>query len=112
MDGIKALLNSEKGLICVALIIGSTVLTAVGKLTVEQWQTYTTWIFGTYVVGKTVQGVAAAKYAVDPEPTMADKLVTAIAPHLAANLKPDASSSDVIAGTKSTPEPVQPKVTL
>ncbi len=60
MQALKDLLKSERGLIGLALLIGATTLTALGRMTVDQWQTYSMVIFGTYVAGKTVSGVAYA----------------------------------------------------
>ena len=57
MGALKDLVNSEKGLIGVLLIIGVTVLASLDKVTFDSWQNYTLWIFGVYVGGKTVQGV-------------------------------------------------------
>lgn len=59
LEGMKGLLASEKGLAGGLLIIGATVLTALGKMTVSDWQTYTLMVFGVYVAGKTVQGTAS-----------------------------------------------------
>jgi hypothetical protein len=60
MQALKDLLKSERGLIGLALLIGATTLTALGRMSVDQWQTYSMVIFGTYVAGKTVSGVAYA----------------------------------------------------
>jgi hypothetical protein len=59
MSVIKGFLNSEKAIASLALIIGSTVLAALDKITPQQWLDYTQIILGIYVVGKTVQGAAA-----------------------------------------------------
>jgi hypothetical protein len=56
MGAIKDLLESERGLIALALIIGGTVLCATRVMTVDQWKDFTTWVFGAYVAGKTVTG--------------------------------------------------------
>jgi hypothetical protein len=56
MGAFTALLNSEKAVIGGLLTIAATVLTALGHMTVADWTTYTQWIFGIYVVGKTLQG--------------------------------------------------------
>lgn len=58
MGALLNLWNSEKGLVGVLLLIGATVLTAIGKMTVHEWTEYTLVVFGIYVGGKTVQGVA------------------------------------------------------
>jgi hypothetical protein len=48
MDALHDLLDNEKGLVGMLLIIGATVLVALGKMTTDQWQTFATWIFGLY----------------------------------------------------------------
>lgn len=60
MSAVSAIWNSEKGLFGLALIIGCTVLTAIGKVPPDTWISYTQWIFGIYVGGKTIQGAASA----------------------------------------------------
>lgn len=55
----KNFLNSEKGVMALALLIGATVLAAMGQMSVEAWQTYSIWIFGIYTGGKSIQGAAA-----------------------------------------------------
>jgi hypothetical protein len=57
---LKNFLGSEKGILALALIIGATVLTALGKMSLAEWQEYTIWIFGIYTGGKAIQGAASA----------------------------------------------------
>ena len=57
---LKNFLGSEKGILALALIIGATVLTALGKMSLVEWQEYTIYIFGIYTAGKAIQGGAAA----------------------------------------------------
>lgn len=59
MSALTNIWHSEKGLFGVALIIGVTVLTALGHVTAEAWIDYTKWIFAFYVGGKTIQGAAS-----------------------------------------------------
>lgn len=54
---LKNLLGSEKAFAGGVLIVCATVLAAIGKMTVMEWADYSKWIFMTYVVGKTVQGI-------------------------------------------------------
>jgi hypothetical protein len=54
IDGIKALLGSEKALVGGSLVIAATVLVALGHMTVTDWETYTQGIFYGYVGGKTL----------------------------------------------------------
>jgi hypothetical protein len=59
LEGFKALLGSEKAIAGGILIICATVLVALNKMTVSDWQTYSQTVFITYVAGKTVQGAVA-----------------------------------------------------
>jgi hypothetical protein len=52
---IKNLINSEKAVTVGLLVIASTVLTALGEMSVAEWREYTTWMAGFYVAGKTIQ---------------------------------------------------------
>lgn len=49
--------KSERGLLALALIIGSVVLAALSVITADQWLDYSKWIFTAYVAGKTATGV-------------------------------------------------------
>jgi len=57
-SAIKDLFASERGLLCLVILIAATVLAAMGKFSYADWREYTTYIFGTYVVGKTATSVA------------------------------------------------------
>ena len=59
MQVIKNFMASEKGILALALIIGATVLTALGKMPLPEWQEYSIYIFGIYVGGKSIQGAAS-----------------------------------------------------
>ena len=56
VGALKNLWNSEKGLVGGMLVISATVFVFLGRMNVEQWQEFATWVFGIYVGGKTVQG--------------------------------------------------------
>jgi len=56
MTGIKDLFASERGLFGLLLVISATTLTALGQMTVTQWQDFSMWIFGIYVGGKSLTG--------------------------------------------------------
>lgn len=58
MRGLLDLTNSERGLAAGMLVIGATVLCALGKMSVDDWRTYTTGIFVIYAGGKTASSVA------------------------------------------------------
>lgn len=81
MKVLKDLLASEKAIFVIALIIGATVLTALGHMTVDQWIEYTKFMAVTYVAGKSVHGAAVAisnGRAVDHD-ALADSIVDRIA---------------------------------
>lgn len=60
LEGIKALLASEKAIAGGVLIIASLVLVILGQMTVPEWQSYSRDIFIVYVSGKTVQGAVSS----------------------------------------------------
>lgn len=67
MGAITDLWKSERGLLAVLIIVAATVLTALSKMTISDWQTFVTGIFITYAAGKTVTGaVAILKGTQDP----------------------------------------------
>ena len=78
---ITNLLNSEKGVMGLALLVGVTVLAGLGRVTSEDWLSYTQWIFGIYVGGKSIQG-AAAVFASRPAATapIASSTTTVVTP--------------------------------
>jgi hypothetical protein len=59
MGALKDLWQSERGLVAIALIAATTVLTVTGYITSTQWLEYTKWVFVTYVAAKTVTGAVA-----------------------------------------------------
>jgi len=75
MDALKKLLDNEKGIVAVLLILGATAFVLFGKMTVAEWQSFAAWIFGAYAgstalheaavaiggskLGQTVEAVAA-----------------------------------------------------
>lgn len=71
MQGVFDLLDSERGVFCVLLVLCCTVFVVVGKMTVDQWITYTQSIGAVLVASKTVTGVAetlSKKAAATPAP--------------------------------------------
>lgn len=67
MGALADLWKSERGLVMVVLIIGATVLCALGIVTVQQWLDYTKWVFVTYAAAKTVTGSIAIAAAAKPD---------------------------------------------
>jgi hypothetical protein len=59
MQVLKNFVNSEKAVATGLLVIGATVLTAAGQMTIDQWMGYTQVMAGIYVGGKALQGAAA-----------------------------------------------------
>lgn len=60
MGALVGLWNSEKGLAGGFLVIGATLLVALGHMQVDVWVDYTKWIFGIYVGGKTATAIATS----------------------------------------------------
>lgn len=82
MGAIKDLLESERGLVAIALIIASTVLFGVGNLTNDQWISFVKWVFAAYVAGKTVSGSVALVANRTSQPSETDKAVSALVPSI------------------------------
>ncbi len=59
LNVIKNLVNSEKAVALGLLVIAASVLAALGKMSIDQWISYTEWMAGFYVGGKSIQGAAA-----------------------------------------------------
>ena len=59
LSGLASLLSSKKAIAAGCLIICATVLVAIGKMTVVDWQGYTKWIFTMYAGAETAHGVTA-----------------------------------------------------
>jgi hypothetical protein len=66
-QGLKDLLASERGALCVLLVLASLVLVVLGRLTVDAWLAYTKWIATVLVASKTVTG-ALETWVAAPEP--------------------------------------------
>lgn len=58
MQGIFDLLDSERGVFCVLLVFCCTIFVVVGKMSVDQWISYTQATGAVLVASKTVTGVA------------------------------------------------------
>jgi hypothetical protein len=54
----KQLLGSEKAVAAGLLVVGVTVLCALGRITPQEWMDYTKFVLGIYVAGKTVTAAA------------------------------------------------------
>lgn len=60
MGALKDLLQSERGLVAISLMVLTTVLYGIGHLDAEQWLAHTKWIFVTYTASKTVTSTIEA----------------------------------------------------
>lgn len=69
MTALKDLFKSERGLFALAIVFASTLLCALGRMSVDAWQEMTLYVFGIYATGKTVSSVVAVtKGAAQTEP--------------------------------------------
>lgn len=59
MGAISDLLKSERAVFALALTIASTVLTALGHMTVDAWRDFNLYIYGIYATGKSLTGAVA-----------------------------------------------------
>jgi hypothetical protein len=57
MTGATDLLESERGVVCILLLLAVTILVVLGKLTGEQWLSYTQFVVGILVASKTITGM-------------------------------------------------------
>ena len=55
-QGLKDLMTSERGTICVLLIVVSSVFVLAGKLPVDTWIAFAKWIATVLVASKTITG--------------------------------------------------------
>ena len=58
MDAVLAMLKSRKALVAVLLIIGATVLVAIGDMSVDQWIDIIKWLYGLFVAGNVGSKIA------------------------------------------------------
>lgn len=109
MQALTDLFKSERGILGLALLVAATTLTALGHMSIDQWQTFSMVVFGTYVAGKTASGVA---YALTSRPeAMAPESKLDVAAKIAAELlpmllpKPAAPATAPAPFPASVPEP-------
>lgn len=60
MQGLQSLLSSEHGVFGILLIIAGVVLTILKIMTIDQFQDFAKWIFGTFAVAHIGVSVAGA----------------------------------------------------
>lgn len=73
--GLTDILKGERGLYAIALTIASTVLTALGNMTIDQWQNFNLYLYGIFATAKTattvtglIKGAQSSKPAPAPAP--------------------------------------------
>lgn len=59
MGAMSDLWKSERAVFALALTIASTVLTALGHMTVDAWRDFNLYIYGIYATGKSLTGAVA-----------------------------------------------------
>jgi hypothetical protein len=78
MGALTDLWKSERGLVAVLLIVCSTVLAGMGKITYAEWREQTLYLFGIYASSKTVTSVADAVTSMKTPPAAADPAPTPV----------------------------------
>lgn len=58
MGAVTDLWKSERGLVAIVVLLGATVLEALGHLTSDQWVELVKWVLTVYVGGKTASSIA------------------------------------------------------
>jgi hypothetical protein len=74
LGAVGDLLKSEKAVAAGVLAVCATVMVFLGRMTVEEWTSYTQVVLVTYVSGKTLQGAVATVA------NRKDKLAPTVAP--------------------------------
>lgn len=59
LNTLKNFLGSEKAIATGVLVIAATVMVILGKMTIQEWTSYTEILAGIYVGGKAIQGAAS-----------------------------------------------------
>jgi hypothetical protein len=54
MTGIGDIFKSERGVFTLLVLIMVTILTAIGKVTADQWIEFTKWLTVAFISGKTI----------------------------------------------------------
>lgn len=60
MGGIRDLLANDKGILAILIIVAATILAGLGTLTIADWKTAVTTIFGFYAGATALHGSALA----------------------------------------------------
>lgn len=93
------------------LIVAATVLAALGKMTVDNWQTFAQVIFATYIAGKTVtSGVALLKGHAPQDGAATLRALLSAQRAAAAAVAADAAEKDKASKVAEAPVTVTPTV--
>ena len=57
MQALKDLLGSAHGLLVIILLVATAVFVVAGKMTTDQWSSYSQWLFATFMGGHAVMAV-------------------------------------------------------
>lgn len=98
--GLTDILKGERGLYAIALTIASTVLTALGNMTIDQWQNFNLYLYGIFATAKTattVTGLIKGSQSSNPAPASETAPTKDDAK---TEVKEDAETSSPAAGTK------------
>lgn len=60
MDALKSLLDNEKGLVAMMMMVGATIFVMTGKMAIEEWKSLAGWIFTAYAGATAIHQSAVA----------------------------------------------------
>lgn len=61
MGALTDLWRSERGLLCLVIILAASVLAALGKTDFNGWSSFVMVVYGTYVAGKTLTSAVESR---------------------------------------------------
>ena len=68
MTGFGDIFKSERGVFALLVLIMVTILTAIGKVTADQWIEFTKWLSIAFISGKTISHAVETMKTPAPEP--------------------------------------------
>lgn len=118
-SALKSLFASEKGFAGGMLIIAATVFVFTGRMTVDAWTSFCTWVFTAYVAGKTIQGGITSITDAKISASVASAPATSSAPApddawslLSSIVKSATSTAPATAPTSEAPPVEEPKASV
>lgn len=54
MGALADIWKSERGLLCLVILLTATVLAGIGRMTTDQWISMVQWVFGIYAGSKAI----------------------------------------------------------